>query len=97
MHLQRLQELIQHPERVTASDRDGLKAWSEKYPYAGAISMLLARASAVSGHMEQEVDLLKAASHGTFRQPLYDLLLMAQLKAEAAEVEELISKWERCC
>lgn len=90
MHLQRLQELIQHPERVSASDRDGLKAWSEKYPYAGAISMLLARASAVSGHMEQEVDLLKAATHGTFRQPLYDLLLMAQLKAEAAEVEELI-------
>ena len=90
MHLQRLQELIQHPERVEASDREGLKAWSEKYPYAGAISMLLARASAVGGHMEQEVDLLKAATHGTFRQPLYDLLLMAQLKAEAKDVEALI-------
>ena len=90
MHLQRLQELIQHPERVAASDRDGLKAWCEKYPYAGAISMLLARASAVGGHMEQELDLLKAAVHGTYRQPLYDLLLKAELQAEAKEVEAMI-------
>ena len=90
MHIQRLKELIQYPERVEAADRDGLKAWSEKYPFAGAISMLLARAGAVGGHMEQEVDLLKAATHGTYRQPLYDLLLMNQLKAEAKAVEALV-------
>jgi len=90
MQIQRLKELIQHPERVAASDREGLKAWSEKYPFAGAISMLLARASAVGGHMEQEVDLLKAATHGTYRQPLYDLLLMQQLKAEAEAVEAVV-------
>ena len=47
MDLQRLQELIEFPERIEASDREGLEAWSEKYPYAGAIAMLLARASAV--------------------------------------------------
>lgn len=90
MQIQRLKELIQHPERVVAADRDGLKAWSEKYPFAGSISMLLARASAVGGHMEQEVDLLKAATHGTYRQPLYDLLLTQQLKAEAEAVEVLV-------
>ena len=88
MHLQRLQELIEFPERVEASDREGLKAWSEKHPYAGAIAMLLARASAVGGHMDQEADLLKAATHGTYRQPLYDLLIRERLIAEAKAVEQ---------
>ena len=92
MQIQRLQELIQFPERVEASDREGLKAWSEKYPYAGAIAMLLARASAVGGHMEQEADLLKAATHGTFRQPLYDLLIKQGLKAEAEAVEQWVEE-----
>ena len=92
MQIQRLQELIQFPERVEASDREGLKAWSEKYPYAGAIAMLLARASAVGGHMEQEADLLKAATHGTYRQPLYDLLIKERLKAEAKAVEQWVDE-----
>ena len=92
MQIQRLQELIQFPERVEASDREGLKAWSEKYPYAGAIAMLLARASAVGGHMEQEVDLLKAATHGTYRQPLYDLLIKERLQAEAKAVEQWVEE-----
>ena len=92
MQIQRLQELIQFPERVDASDREGLKAWSEKYPYAGAIAMLLARASAVGGHMEQEADLLKAATHGTYRQPLYDLLIKERLKAEAKAVEQWVEE-----
>lgn len=92
MHLQRLQELIEFPERVEASDREGLKAWSEKHPYAGAIAMLLARASAVGGHMDQEVDLLKAATHGTYRQPLYDLLIRERLIAEAKEVEQWVDE-----
>lgn len=92
MQIQRLKELIQFPERVEASDREGLKAWSQKYPYAGAIAMLLARASAVGGHMEQEADLLKAATHGTFRQPLYDLLIKERLKAEAKAVEQWVEE-----
>lgn len=92
MQIQRLQELIQFPERVEASDREGLKAWSEKYPYAGAIAMLLARASAVGGHMEQEADLLKAATHGSYRQPLYDLLIKERLKAEAKAVEQWVEE-----
>ena len=92
MHLQRLQELIEFPERVEASDREGLKAWSEKHPYAGAIAMLLARASAVGGHTDQEADLLKAATHGTYRQPLYNLLIRERLIAEAKEVEQWVDE-----
>ena len=90
MQLQRLQELIEFPDRVEPSDRDGLKAWSDKFPYAGAIAMLLARASAVGGHMEQEADLLKAATHVTYRRPLFDLLILKRLKAEAEVVNQMV-------
>ena len=92
MQLQRLQELIEFPDRVEPSDRDGLKAWSDKFPYAGAIAMLLARASAVGGHMEQEADLLKAATHVTYRRPLFDLLILKRLKAEAEVVNQMVSE-----
>ena len=79
MQLQRLQELLQNPELISGEDRNGLIAWSEKYPYAAAISMLLARASSEGGHMNSEQDLLRAASHGTFRQPLFDLMLRTRM------------------
>lgn len=42
--------------------------------------------------MEQEADLLKAATHGTFRQPLYDLLIKERLKAEAKAVEQWVEE-----
>lgn len=94
MQRDRLQELLQHPERVHASDRDGLLAWREKYPFAGAIAMLLARASSMGGHIDQEQDLLRAAAHGTFRQPLFDLILRMRIQEEAAAVEAWIESTE---
>ena len=94
MQLQRLQELLQNPELISGEDRNGLIAWSEKYPYAAAISMLLARASSEGGHMNSEQDLLRAASHGTFRQPLFDLMLRTRLREEAAEVDELVDAFD---
>ena len=42
--------------------------------------------------MEQEADLLKAATHGTFRQPLYDLLIRERLVAEAKAVEQWVDE-----
>ena len=62
MHIQRLHELIDEPGKTQMSDREGLIEWVEKYPYAGAFSMLLARSSAVGGHMQQQGDLLRAAA-----------------------------------
>jgi len=94
MQIQRLQELLQNPELISGDDRIGLKAWSEKYPYAASISMLLARASAEGGHMNAEQDLLQAASHGTFRQPLFDLMLRTRLREEAAEVDKLVDQFD---
>jgi len=42
--------------------------------------------------MDQEVDLLKAATHGTYRQPLYDLLIRERLVAEAKAVEQWVEE-----
>jgi hypothetical protein len=92
MQRNRLQELLQHPDRVLASDREGLLVWSEKYPFAGGIAMLLARASAVGEHMDQEQDLLRAAAQGTYRQPLFDLILRTKLREEASDIDAFIEE-----
>ena len=42
--------------------------------------------------MDQEADLLKAATHGTYRQPLYDLLIRERLVAEAKAVEQWVEE-----
>ena len=42
--------------------------------------------------MDQEADLLKAATHGTYRQPLYDLLIRERLIAEAKAVEQWVDE-----
>ena len=90
MHIQRLQELINEPGKTLLSDRDGLSDWVKKYPYAGAFSMLLARSSAVGGHIEQQVDLMRAAASSSLRQPLFDLILRTKLLEEAREIHAQI-------
>ncbi len=90
MHIQRLQELIDEPGKTQLSDRDGLSDWVKKYPYAGAFSMLLARSSAVGGHIEQQADLLRAAASSSLRQPLFDLILRTKLLEEAREIHAQI-------
>ena len=91
MQIQRLQHLIEHPNEVVAEDREGLERWSREYPYAGVFAMLLARCSAVEGHMNEEKDLLRAASTMSFRQPLFDLIVQAKLVEEARAVDSAIS------
>ncbi|MFZ8835808.1 MAG: hypothetical protein ACO3MV_07190 [Flavobacteriales bacterium] len=94
MQLKRLQELIRFPERVKEEDRIGLLEWREKHPYAGVLSMLIARSSKVGGHIDQEKDLLRAATEGTFRRPLFELILRTAIRDEAIEVDAALEKWE---
>lgn len=91
MQLQRIQHLIEHPDEVVAEDRGGLLEWSVRYPYAGVFSMLLARCSSVSGHLDEEKDILRAASAMSFRQPLFDLITRAKLVEEAKMIHAFIS------
>ena len=91
MQIQRIQHLIEHPNDVVAEDREGLERWSRKYPYAAVFAMLLARCSSVDGHMNEEKDLLRAASTMSFRQPLFDLIVQAKLVEEARNVHDALS------
>ena len=91
MQIHRIQQLIAHPEQVVPADRQGLEEWCNRYPYAGVFAMLLARCSAVEGHMDEEKDLLRAASAASFRQPLFDLIVQAKLVEEARSVHELLT------
>ena len=91
MQLQRIQHLIEHPDEVVAEDRSGLLEWSVRYPFAGIFSMLLARCSSVSGHLDEEKDILRAASAMSFRQPLFDLITRAKLVEEAKIIHAFIS------
>ena len=91
MQLQRIQHLIEHPDEVVAEDRNGLLEWSVRYPFAGVFSMLLARCSSVSGHLDEEKDILRAASAMSFRQPLFDLITRTKLVEEAKIVHAFIS------
>ncbi|MDE0978977.1 MAG: hypothetical protein OSA78_03220 [Flavobacteriales bacterium] len=90
MHIQRLQELIDEPGKTQMSDRDGLTDWVNKYPYSGVFSMLLARSSAVGGHIEQQNDLMRAAASSSLRQPLFDLILRTKLLEEARQIHAQI-------
>jgi hypothetical protein len=91
MQIHRIQQLIANPEQIVPADRQGLEEWCNRYPYAGVFAMLLARCSAVEGHMDEEKDLLRAASAASFRQPLFDLIVQAKLVEEARSVHELLS------
>ncbi|MDA8771479.1 hypothetical protein N9M80_00235 [Flavobacteriales bacterium] len=91
MQIHRIQQLIANPEQVVPADRQGLEEWCNRYPYAGVFAMLLARCSAVEGHMDEEKDLLRAASAASFRQPLFDLIVQAKLVEEARSVHESLS------
>jgi len=90
MQIQRLQDLIKNPGKTQLSDRSGLIEWVRKYPYAGGFSLLLARSSAVGGHINQQDDLLRAAAGSSLRQPLFDLILRTELIQEARLIDEVI-------
>ncbi len=84
MHKSRLIELFAHPDRVTPEDQPGLADWAQRYPFAAAGWMLLARASALAGSVDEQRDLLRASSHLGLRRPLYDLMHLAPSAPPAA-------------
>lgn len=88
MHKSRLIELFAHPDRVTPEDQPGLADWAQRYPFAAAGWMLLARASALAGSVDEQRDLLRASSHLGLRRPLYDLMHLAPAAAAPDPVAE---------
>ena len=88
INTQRVQALIERPALVTAEDRDGLRGLVDRYPHSPGLAMLLARASQLAGHLDQQRDLLRAAAMLENREALFDLLIRPEILKEARHVFE---------
>lgn len=86
INTQRVQALIERPALVTADDREGLRGLVDRYPHSPGLAMLLARASQLAGHLDQQQDLLRAAAMLENREALFDLLVRPEILREARDV-----------
>lgn len=86
INTQRVQALIERPALVTADDREGLRGLVDRYPHSPGLAMLLARASQLAGHLDQQQDLLRAAAMLENREALFDLLVRPEILREARQV-----------
>ncbi len=81
----RLLTLLESPMRTTGADRADLAVWCGRFPWAAAISVLLARASREAGHGDSERDLLRACAHAPNRQTVFTALT-TELRDEVSGV-----------
>ena len=88
MNTQRIRELIAHPTQVDAQDRPGLKSLVDRYPHSPGLAMLLARSSQLSGDLDEQRDLLRAAAMLESRETLFDLLVRPEILKEARAIHE---------
>ena len=88
MNTQRIRELIAHPTQVDAQDRPGLKSLVDRYPHSPGLAMLLARSSQLSGDLDEQRDLLRAAAMLECREALFDLLVRPEILKEARAIHE---------
>lgn len=88
MNTQRIRELIAHPTQVDAQDRPGLKSLVDRYPHSPGLAMLLARSSQLSGDLDEQRDLLRAAAMLESREALFDLLVRPEILKEARAIHE---------
>lgn len=94
MNTQRIRELIAHPTQVDAQDRPGLKSLVDRYPHSPGLAMLLARSSQLSGDLDEQRDLLRAAAMLESREALFDLLVRPEILKEARAIHEQLEEPE---
>ncbi len=92
MNTQRIRELIAHPTQVDAQDRPGLKSLVDRYPHSPGLAMLLARSSQLSGDLDEQRDLLRAAAMLESREALFDLLVRPEILKEARAIHEQLEE-----
>ena len=69
-------------------DVETLRAYVERYPYAGPLRMMLAKASERANDLERRDDLLRAGAHVPSRRALFAYLMGPALVAAAREVHD---------
>ena len=84
------QEWLTHGPR--AEDVDVLREYVERYPYAGPLRMLLAKASDAAQDLERRDDLLRAGAHVSSRRALFAYLVGPSLVEQAREIQAEIDQ-----
>lgn len=93
---QRVRHLLSAPHEATGADLMGLRAWRDRFPFSGALGVLIAKAAAEADSIDQQMELLRAAAHVPSREALFNLLVRPQLLSEAREAAAAIEAlaWE---
>ena len=73
-----------------ASDVEALRGLVNRYPYAGALRLLLAKSAELAQDLERREDLLRAGAHVPSRRVLFAYLMGPGLVAEAQSIHEEI-------
>ena len=71
------------PHDVVPGDLPGLRVWRDRFPYASSLSVLVALAAAKAGAVDQQSELLRAASGLASRDALFNLFVRPRLIEEA--------------
>ncbi len=79
----RISALLAAPHDVTGSDLDGLRVWRDRFPYATGLDILVAKAAAAAGSVDQHAELLRAAANASSRDGLFHLFVRPRLVQEA--------------
>ncbi len=90
----RISALLAAPHDVTGADLEGLRVWRDRFPYAAGLDILVAKAAAEAGSVDQQAELLRAAANASSRDGLFHLFVRPRLIEEAIafadEVEEAV-------
>ena len=88
----RVRELIANPHEVAGSDLEALRKWRDRFPYAPVFGVLVAKAAAEFGSVDQQAELLRAAANMASREALFELLVRPNLVQEARDVAQEIDE-----
>ena len=88
----RLSELLAAPGAVVGDDLQGLRAWRDRFPYAASIGVLVAKAAAEAGALDQQAELLRAAAGLAARDALFHVFVRPRLVQEAIEFAQEVDQ-----
>lgn len=86
LSVDRVRALVANPQAVEGTDLAGLRAWRDRFPYAPAFSILVAKAAAAAGSVDQQTELLRAAANAASREGLFELFVRPSLVEEARQI-----------
>ncbi len=87
LSVDRMRALMADPDAVQGSELAGLRAWRDRFPYAPVFGVLVAKAAAAAGSVDQQAELLRAAANVASRDGLFELFVRPTLVEEARQIE----------